>query len=187
MIKKIGLAGKSGSGKNVIADLMCANYGYTQIAVADGIREEAAAFIKNALGDIQSDCDLPMSFDLVIKAFVESIWAKPTPSEIRVLLQWWGTEYRRKEDSDYWIKQLSNRLQNDNCIVVSDVRLPDEMRVIREMGGEVWLVERAGIEHVGIVGHATEHGLADAKFDRVISNNGTFEDLENCLDKLLIQ
>lgn len=39
-MKKIGLAGKSGSGKNVIADLMCSKHGYRQIAVADPLKIE---------------------------------------------------------------------------------------------------------------------------------------------------
>jgi hypothetical protein len=199
MIKKIGLAGKSGSGKNVIADMICSKYGYQQIAVADGIRQEVAQFIRasmegwawnppNSVGWV--GCllpvieELPGSFEVVLEAFEKAVYAKPTPPEIRVMLQWWGTEYRRSKDPDYWIKQLSNRLDNDFEIVISDVRLPDEMKTIRAHGGEVWLIERDGISHVGIAGHLTEHALEDVEFDRVIQNNGTLDDLENCIETL---
>jgi hypothetical protein len=128
--------------------------------------------------------ELPGSFEVVLEAFEKAVYAKPTPPEIRVMLQWWGTEYRRSKDPDYWIKQLSNRLDNDFEIVISDVRLPDEMKTIRAHGGEVWLIERDGISHVGIAGHLTEHALEDVEFDRVIQNNGTLDDLENCIETL---
>ena len=183
MKKKIGLAGKSGSGKNVIADLMCSKYEYKQIAVADAIRDECSGFIRAAL---DRGWYFPDSFELVIQSFLDAIWAKPTPPEIRVLLQWWGSELRRAQDPDYWIKKLAIRLDNDDPIVVSDVRLPDEMETIRAAGGEVWLVERDGVDNVGIVGHRTEHGLDGAQFDRVIQNNGTLAELETMIDQIVL-
>lgn len=179
MKKNIGLAGKSGSGKNVIADMLCANHGYHQIAVADAIRNEASSFIIDSFEFFAYRLAFPDSFELVALAFKEAIWAKPTPPEVRVLLQWWGTEYRRAQNHNYWIDRLSDRLKKlGDQIVISDVRLPDEMATIREHGGEVWLVERDGIENVGIAGHLTEHALEGVEFDRVISNNGTLLDLE---------
>ena len=103
---------------------------------------------------------------------------------LRSLLQYYGTEYRRKQNPNYWTNQLSEKLMNDKLMVVSDVRLPDEMKVIQDIGGEVWLVVRDGIENVGIKNHATEHGLVGVEFDRVIENNGTLDDLESMVDSL---
>lgn len=185
--KKIGLAGKSGSGKNVIADLMCSKFGYQQIAVADGIRHECSDFLWKALQEeIRWHCSKAKQeeFQVVIDALRQMIWEKPTPSGFRIFLQWWGTNLRRDQDPDYWIKQLCERLDNDASIVVSDVRLPDEMAIIRAAGGEVWLVERDGIPNVGIVGHITEHGLDGMEFDRVVSNNGTLYQLHQKIDEL---
>jgi cytidylate kinase len=180
--KKIGLAGKSGSGKDVVADYICDRYGYKKIAVADGIRDEANAFVQFALGIEAAKQDLPKSFDVVLESFLQAIWAKPTPPEIRILLQWWGTEYRRSKDSLYWVKRLSERLDNDEQIVVSDVRTPDEIEAIRQAGGEVWFVERPGVGSVGIANHYTEVALEGAVFDRTILNDQTLEVLNQKID-----
>jgi len=185
--KKIGLAGKSGSGKDLIADMLCEKYGYRKIAVADGIREECLQFITEGLRFAGWGCfDLPHTFSVVIRAFEEAVWAKPTTPEMRILLQWWGTEYRRSQDQNYWIEQLSSRLRNDELMVVSDVRLTDEMAVVRAAGGEVWFVERPGVGNVGIAGHATEHGLDGATFDHYVMNAGTIEELELLVESAFV-
>lgn len=180
-VRKIGLAGKSGSGKDVVADFICEQFGYTKMAVADAIREEAEDFIKTVF----ADTGLPESFSVVVDAFVRAVWDKPTAPEIRVLLQWWGTEYRRRIDEDYWVKRLSQRMAKYDLLVISDVRVPVEMVTIREAGGEIWLVERPGIESVGIPNHHTEVALNDAVFDRVIHNDGTLEDLYGKVSDLI--
>lgn len=176
MIKKIGLAGKSGSGKDLVADYIGDQYSYRKIAVADAIREEVADFLDKALGTWFTY--IP-GFALVIKAFKDMVWEKPTHPAMRVLLQWWGTEYRRSQDPDYWTKILATKLANDKWIVISDVRTPDEMDVIRQAGGEIWFVERPGVGSVGIKGHYTEVALEGAKFDRTILNDGTIEELKH--------
>jgi hypothetical protein len=178
--KKIGLAGKSGSGKDVVADYICERYNYKKIAVADAIRDEAADFLKSTIGG--TIYSLNESFEQVVDAFVEAVWAKPTTPEIRVLLQWWGTEFRRSQDNNYWVKRLAERLDNEDCIVVSDVRTPDEIDAIHQAGGEVWFVERPGVGSVGIANHYTEVALEGATFDRNIMNDQTLEDLRSKVD-----
>lgn len=185
-MKKIGLAGRSGSGKDLIADYIGEKYGYRKIAVADGIREEVKEFLSNALlTEVLHRKMVPIDFKVVWDAYINSIWAKPTSPEMRVFLQWWGTEYRRSQDPDYWIKKLAERLKNDDLIVVSDIRTPDEMKVVQNAGGQVWFVERPGVGSVGIAGHYTEVALEGASFDKYILNDGTIENLKNSIDILL--
>jgi hypothetical protein len=180
--KKIGLAGKSGSGKDVVADYICDQYFYKKIAVADAIRDEANAFIQIVLGIGAAKQNLPPSFEVVLESFREAVWAKPTPPEIRVLLQWWGTEFRRSQNSDYWVERLAERLDNEDCVVVSDVRTPDEIEAIHQAGGEVWFVERPGIGSVGTANHYTEVALEGVLFDRTITNDQSLEDLHRKVD-----
>lgn len=183
MTRKIGLAGKSGSGKDLIADYLGERYGYRKIAVADGIREEVKTFMSSALlMEMIKENIIPVNFQVVWEAYMASIWAKPTSPEMRVLLQWWGTEYRRSQDPDYWIKKLATRLDNDDLMVVSDVRTPDEMETIRKAGGEVWFVERPGVGSVGISNHYTETALENAVFDVHIKNDSTIEALKQMVD-----
>lgn len=191
----IGLAGKSGSGKDLVADYICGKLpSYEKIAVADGIREEANEFLSHALLSASIDRGIvPISFKVVWEAYTKSIWAKPTSPEMRVLLQWWGTEYRRNQDAQYWTKKLDMRLMQNltneekpRNFVVSDIRTPEEVAVVRANGGEVWFVERPGVESVGITNHYTEIALEGAKFDRKLLNNGTIGDLLLKVDEILV-
>ena len=184
--KKIGLAGRSGGGKDVIADIICDTYLYRKIAVADGIRDECSDFLNSCLTDGKYLSN-PEGFEVVTNAFRDMIWEKPTPTGIRVLLQWYGTEYRRTQNPDYWTNLLANRLDNEDSIVVSDVRTPEEMRVIREAGGEIWSVHRPGVEPVGISNHFTEVALEGATFDRHVENDGTLDDLSQRVDWIMKQ
>ena len=123
--KKIGLAGKSGSGKDVVADYICEQYGYRKVAVADAIRDEVADFLFEIFDNTQDTHfqDGP-HVDAIRDAFMQMVYEKPTPHAMRILLQWWGTEYRRSQDSDYWVKQLVAKMPEEDFVVVSDVRLP---------------------------------------------------------------
>lgn len=188
-MKVIGLAGKSGSGKDLIADYLGERYNYRKIAVADAIRDEVSEFISMALlGETVHRPDIiPIEFKPVWEAYRKSVWAKPTSPEMRVLLQWWGTEYRRNQDSNYWTERLAERIANSlENLVISDIRTPEEVAVVREAGGEVWFVLRPGIQSVGIPNHLTEVALEGFKFDLDILNDGTIEDLYQTVDEVLV-
>ena len=180
MVKKIGLAGKSGSGKDLVADYIGVRYGYKKIAVADAIREEVEKFIEAWFGWLAAIAPV----ESIINAFKAMVWEKPTHPAMRVLLQWWGTEYRRSRDPQYWTKILATKLLNDLQIVISDIRTPEEMVEVQAAGGEVWFIERAGIAPVGIKNHLTEVALEGATFDRTVKNGGTIEDLYAKIDLL---
>lgn len=184
MVKKIGLAGKSGSGKDLIADYIGERYNYQKIAVADAIREEVNTYIQYTLAREAARQDFPPTFSLVLNAFKNAVWDKPTTPEMRVMLQWWGTEFRRSVDPHYWTNRLAERLKNEDSIVISDIRTPEEMVVVREAGGEIWFVERPGIGSVGIERHYTEVALEGATYDRVIVNDSTIDDLKQKVSEL---
>ena len=111
-------------------------------------------------------------------------WINKNRKFLRSLLQYYGTEYRRKQDPDYWTKKLALRLDNHDWIVVSDVRTPDEMDVIRKAGGEIWFVERPGVGSVGIKNHYTEVALEGSSFDRTILNDGSIDELKHRVEWL---
>ena len=47
----------------------------------------------------------------------------------RTLYQWWGTEYRRSIDENYWVRQLAQRieLEKPQIAILDDMRFPNEM------------------------------------------------------------
>jgi hypothetical protein len=120
------------------------------------------------------------------------------------MLQLWGTEVcRRGFHDDIWIASLENKLRTstDN-VVISDCRFPNEIKSIREAGGIIvwvkrgelpewyedavnsnrgetgnfaWATSRSRLEKIGI--HASETAWVGTKFDAVLDNNGSIDDL----------
>ena len=91
---------------------------------------------------------------------------------MRALLQEFGTEYRRSQCSTYWTDRLRASIAGVDLVVISDVRFADEAALVHELGGEVWRIERPGTVTYS---HASE--LQDFGYDRLITNDGTLEDL----------
>ena len=79
----------------------------------------------------------------------------------RTILQWWGTDYRRKQDPDYWVKRLVESLAglNPDVAIVQDMRFPNEADAIKGMGGVVIKVTRLGAPDVSVHEHASEAAL----------------------------
>ncbi|VVB52892.1 Uncharacterised protein [uncultured archaeon] len=52
------------------------------------------------------------------------------------VLQFWGTEFRRNQDPDYWVKKIFASIpSNTDIALVSDVRFPNEAAAIKQRGG----------------------------------------------------
>lgn len=99
----------------------------------------------------------------------------------RTLLQWWGGEYRRGVDENYWIKRLAKRIAEEKpeIALISDVRYPNEVAFCQKYG-EAIKVDRPGLSPLrGASGvHASELALADFQgWDDVIVNDSDLETL----------
>jgi hypothetical protein len=120
------------------------------------------------------------------------------------VLKYWGTEVcRRAFHDDIWIASLENKLRNSkDDIVISDCRFPNEIKSIKDAGGIVirvvrgpepewydaavslnkgpngnatWSLSQDKIKRLGI--HASETAWVGTKFDAVLDNNKTIDDL----------
>jgi hypothetical protein len=124
----------------------------------------------------------------------------------RLVLQLWGTEVCRKSfHDDIWIASLEARLRNskDN-IVISDCRFPNEIKSIKNAGGQViWVqrgelpswhimaananqgdaVARAKLNQLGI--HASETAWVGTNFDYIVDNNSTIDALYSSLQTIV--
>jgi hypothetical protein len=97
----------------------------------------------------------------------------------RTLLQFWGAEYRRAQDPDYWVRQLAQtiELEKPQIALVSDLRFPNEMSWIKQYG-ETVRVDRAGLPPST---HASETALADTSdedWSIILENNSTLEEFK---------
>ena len=97
---------------------------------------------------------------------------------VRHMLQTLGTEYGRQcLRPDVWLICWRKKAERFGSVVADDVRFTNEADLIRRMGGELWLVRRTGIQRT--ISHASEGGLDDYSFDRVIDNDGSLEQLRS--------
>jgi hypothetical protein len=159
----IGISGKKRSGKNTIADMLSSitSRKVYQIALADALKNEVA----QATG-------------------VSRIFIDEHKTQFRPILQWWGTDFRRHFVSDnYWILKLGKAIRDhqaspQDIIVVPDVRFKDEYKFIMDIGGTMIRVERDYVNGV-TDSHQSEIDLDDVKFQHVITNNGTLDELRN--------
>ena len=203
----IGICGFISSGKDTAANYLVGWHGFR--------RDSFAGALKDAVAHVFGwDRELLEGLTAEARAWREQTdpwWAERlgiphlTP---RWVLQYWGTEVCRQGfHDDIWIAALENRLrQRTGHTVISDVRFPNEVAAIRNAGGRiVWirrgadpewcttLVEMRQNSTLGICTdymrqfgvHASEWAWVGTRFDAVVDNNGSVEQLYEQLKNLV--
>jgi hypothetical protein len=88
-------------------------------------------------------------------------WVHYEDPKPRPLLQWWGTEFRRKQDPDYWVKRLDKKLiqHAPEVALVTDVRFRNEVDYIKARGGFVVECLRTSAPDFEVEEHSSEAEL----------------------------
>jgi hypothetical protein len=97
----------------------------------------------------------------------------------RSLLQWWGTEFRRTQDVDYWVKQaLGFKCRLYDNVVIDDLRFENEANALVEHGATLVRVERPNNPTpIQNPWHASETGLDSWKlWHWIIENTGELDE-----------
>lgn len=79
----------------------------------------------------------------------------------RELLQWWGTEFRRNQDLNYWVDKLQAVIEEEKPAIalITDVRFPNEVSWIKSsIDNCVVRVDRLGYASL-TPNHVSEHAL----------------------------
>lgn len=99
----------------------------------------------------------------------------------RHLLRTLGTEWGRScVHPSLWLQSFQSRLAGLSLVVVDDVRFANEAQLIRQLGGELWLLRRPG--HERPAEHASDGDLDGWDgFSAVLVNGGSLEDLQRDL------
>lgn len=97
----------------------------------------------------------------------------------RTLLQWWGTEFRRNVNPDYWIKKLAKVLEREKPEIacIADMRFPNEFEFVKQYG-ETFRVDRPDLPPST---HQSEIALAhvpDEDWTRVLKNDKSLEEFK---------
>jgi len=166
---KIAFGYKISSGKDTCVDYLIQKYG--------GKKYSFSKYLYDILYYAQNICNFNKEKD-------------------RKFLQWIGTEWGRNIDKDVWIKLFLKDVKKDENNGVtnffcSDVRFLNEFESLKKDG---WICVKLNryIENDERIGsgnekHISEYeldSLADDKWDFVINNNQTLNDLIKIMDKL---
>lgn len=202
----IGVMGVKGSGKDTAAKFLIDELDYKRVAFADALYQEAAdAFGVSVefLGKRDTkEIDLP---ELALANCKDTFFVQcmavtqgtprgnitpeflAAPRSPRLILQLWGTEYRRRgvpgvcvgKDS-YWLDRVAAAIavSPETSFVITDVRFLNEMRFVSDLGGSVVRVRRQELEareaHEravnGCAAHASETELLKVAVDRELFN-----------------
>lgn len=114
--------------------------------------------------------------------------AGQTALSVRRILQWWGTEYRRAQDPDYWTKAWERKVSGYDLqklhILVDDVRFINELKMLKGLAAKIIKIDRPGFAAAG--NHASETSLDDYQdWCRVILNDGTLEEFKQKVEELV--
>lgn len=178
----IGLCGLAGAGKDTVAGVIAKEYGYKQHALADDLRN--ALYVLNPIIGRRW---LFLTFRLQ-DAVDRYGWdeAKRRYPEIRRNMQVLGTEVGREQwGQRFWLDRAFAKFGQDDDVVISDVRMQNEVDEIRKHGGVVVWVNRPG---VGKMNHKSEQMDFATVCDAIILNAGDVVTLRistlECIEEL---
>ena len=197
MGKIIGICGLIGSGKGTVADILVDYHDFQKISFADKVKDGASAIFGWDRALLEGDTDRSRLW----REKEDEFWTNETGSSVtpRLVLQLLGTDCMRYGFYDgIWVSLVKKHMVENphHNYVIPDVRFPNEMNMIREMGGEVWQVRRGELPEwfsSAILDNTTGSNLMDDqdvhvsewkwidsndKFDQIVYNDSTLEELE---------
>lgn len=175
----IGLSGRAGAGKDTLAAILYSRFGYVRHAFADPLRDMALAIDPSIVAPEYGE---PYLSDVVRWEGWDEAKKRP---DVRRFLQRLGTEGVRDHlGQDTWVRLTEQRIAASDApdapdapaIVFTDVRYPNEVALVRRLGG-LWVwIERPGAN--AAAGHVSEEALRAEDADVVIHNSVGVERLE---------
>jgi hypothetical protein len=208
----VGLVGFIGSGKDTAADYLVNFHEFRRESFANTLKDAAAAVFGWDRTMLEGRTKQAREWREQVDPWWADRLGKPNLTP-RWILQYWGTEVcRHGFHDDIWIASLENKLRTatDN-IVISDCRFPNEIASIRAQGGKIlwvqrgplpewydaalafnqgehgnmtWALSRSKLNKLKI--HASETAWVGSKFDAVVDNNGTVDQLHENIKNLVL-
>lgn len=142
-MKIIAFTGKKGSGKSTASVYVEQLTGATRINFKDALVEEIRTYFPELLEAIIDVMDV-VAYDGMDRWTVEKLF-RDKPAVMRRLMQNFGTNVRRGEDSLYWVNKWEEKVANTKgMVIVDDVRFMNEARAVIANGGIIIRIEREG-------------------------------------------
>jgi hypothetical protein len=198
----IGVCGFIGSGKDTVADYLVNLHHFRRESFANTLKDAVSAVFGWDRTMLEGRTKQAREW----REQQDNWWTNRLGIVItpRWVLQNWGTEVCRNGfHDDIWIASLENKLRNStDDVVISDCRFPNEIAAIKQSGGLVvrvvrgaepawydaavsrnrgpdgnatWSLSGRKLDQLGV--HDSETAWVGTKFDVVLDNNGTLDDL----------
>jgi hypothetical protein len=152
----LAISGKMCAGKDTVAPLVAQALGFQNAEheffarslkleinqLIDVIKNtnsmaEAIVLANHDLNSQLSHLVIPVLYSDVQSGAITSAYDRT--DNMRKALQLWGTEVRRSEDDQYWVKKAiqstMGKLANATSVFVTDSRFPNEANAVMECGG----------------------------------------------------
>lgn len=181
-LPSISVSGWMRSGKDTIANYLIERYGYKRLSFAGPLKREVARGIGCAPEDLDEE---------------------PLRSQVRRVLQVWGTEFRRGQDDLYWVRQTEKDIDSQaGPFTIADARFINELAMLRRRGFLLvkvdmpveqvieYLHEQGWQEHDihERLNHPSEQQWQTVDFDIVIpSIRGNIQGLYDAIEEVLRQ
>jgi hypothetical protein len=153
------------------------------LAFADALYKEVNAFLSSPYGKVWLDGTVDLQID---NGVVLPSWVVPDPKAEKSeraplgkhakLLQWWGTEYHRAQDTDYWVKKgIASVNPKAHIVMFTDMRFLNEAAAVKSIGGSTIRVSRKNVDGTPFIDpsrdplHVSETQLDGYNFDYEIT------------------
>lgn len=182
----LGFTGKMGSGKSTACDIVKEELDkVVHINFKDGLVKELKEKFESTLIQLAI-----REYGLDAAVFKDRYFDrlfKEKPPIMRALMQNYGTEVRRAEDPEYWVKMWKSAVSysnHDQHVVTDDVRFLNEAKAIRDFNGKIIRIIRTDITDTG--GHQSESEMDKIKAHYTITaDKGDHDSIRQQLKKII--
>jgi hypothetical protein len=184
----VGLTGLKGSGKDTVAAHLIKEYGFERRAIADKIKESAAALLgiedPGVFETYKNDPDFVFGIGVRKE---EGLFLLMEETTIRQFLQRYGDEsHRGVFGNDFWVDQVLpiDGYYAERNIVITDVRFINEADRIHALKGTVVRVIRQPFNRHND-SHSSETEQLEINVDYEIDNTTMLSELGERIDALM--
>lgn len=199
----IGIIGFIGSGKGTVGQYLVDQHDFLETSFAKTLKDSVASIFCWPRHLLEGDTIESREW----REQVDPWWTQKLgrPVTPRWVLQYFGTDVMRMHfNTNIWTLSVEKQILNHNKnIVITDCRFPNEINLLREMGGKIIWIQKGELpewydsafqqnknlgynmtknySHI----HSSEWAWIGSHYDYIVENNGTLEDLYKVTDQCL--
>jgi hypothetical protein len=205
MSLRVAFVGPAKAGKSTASQYLARRYGTTTVSFAAPVKRELFKFLTDyRYAGMNGSKDRFMQQHKQVfdegPCFGEAslppmicsdpiAWINANKDNMRQFLQWWGTDYRRAQDENYWVNQLRPLVEEYDALANDDCRFLNEAEYLVSAGFRIVAINPATPEEAKNL-HSSEReylNILDQYPHTVIHNPKTeYEVFYRVLDDLFV-